>query len=107
MTTLEILKAARELLAGPGRWTRGKYARKTDGGPAIMDGGYGFASDACQWCAAGAIQKVTGLTIEPDAVLDALAVENLVCFNDDVAESVDDVLRLFDQAIARLEAANA
>jgi hypothetical protein len=53
MNTVELLKAARELVANPKTWTKGEMARDANGHPT----GWGD-SDAVCWCAMGAMAKV-------------------------------------------------
>lgn len=55
MTTLEILRGMRELLADEKRWTRGLFARTASGLPADPP-----ADDAACWCIAGAAFRLTG-----------------------------------------------
>lgn len=54
-TKLETLRAVRELLSDPSRWTRGAYARDAEGNYANASG-----PNAVCWCAVGAFEKVTG-----------------------------------------------
>lgn len=54
MTTVEILRAARELISDPSRWTQRWFARDIDGERTT----YNSAKAAC-WCADGAILKCT------------------------------------------------
>lgn len=57
--TAEILRQARELISDPERWCTDAYAEMPS-----LTGGLGEAcnptySEACKWCAAGAVGKVT------------------------------------------------
>lgn len=52
MTTLEILKAARELIAKPGGWCQRAYARDSIRWPVSFESG-----GACAFCAEGAILR--------------------------------------------------
>jgi hypothetical protein len=54
MTTLEIIKAARELISDPKRWTQGASARDDTGSEH-----YGSDKVAVCWCATGAVSEVT------------------------------------------------
>lgn len=104
MTTLEILKAARELISVPERWTQASYARNKAHTPVDW-----LDSSACSWCAMGAIAKASFL--EKDQVLaQQNAIDQLKNFQFHLAEFNDaagtkhtDILALFDRAIARLE----
>ncbi len=51
----DVLDAAADLLAKPGAWTRGQYARDDHGSP-LQDGRNPAA--VC-WCAIGALEKVS------------------------------------------------
>ena len=54
MTELEILKGVRDLLADPVHWTKGAYARFSQGSSAAP------ILQATCWCVNGAWAKVTG-----------------------------------------------
>jgi hypothetical protein len=107
LSTLEILKQARELLAQPGAWIRCTYARD-DLGVAVR----GTDSDAVCWCTLGALHRVIGSDdIQFDryvGIKDVLRreipedYESIGDFNDD-QDNVGPVLAVFDRAIARLE----
>jgi hypothetical protein len=119
-TVLERLKEGRAILGeGPHRWTRGQYAV---GHSAGLFGNQPIPVDATGYCALGACH--TGLT--PAGAFDSmLAVAGelrrgvyskpapsdctddvVVRFNDDPATTYEDILALFDKAIARLEVAS-
>lgn len=53
METKEILIEARNLIADPNNWTTDVHARRADGQEVFP-----ISSDACQWCADGALLKV-------------------------------------------------
>lgn len=58
-TTLEILRAARELIATPERWTKGWYARDTEGrGVFLHDLAAGLGRPSC-YCLDGAFIAVS------------------------------------------------
>ncbi len=113
MNKLEILKGARETIATKG-WAKGFFAYDSNGG--LCRGWY---KDACKFCALGAVEHViseagwreNALLISSvwDALQEALPQTDdednagIAEFNDS-AESVDDVLVLFDRAIANVEA---
>jgi len=101
MTTLEILRGMRELLAVPERWTREYYALDKDGefcGPR-SDG-------AICWCILGAAEVAgAGLAPQIDAamkVLYPLMGDSVVVFNEQASHA--EVLAVLDKAI-ELEAA--
>ena len=105
MTPLETLKAARDLISDPARWTQGALARDANGNEIdSTDNG------AICWCSFGAIQVYTQkkwLT-DVDHYLQKVCCELF----DTSAERYNDththaeVLALFDAAIAELEGAN-
>jgi hypothetical protein len=103
MTTLEILKAARELISVPERWTDHYYARDKNGNYR-----FGDDPDAVKWCSIGALQHaasargVSSIQV-PWGVLESQlrGGQSLAGFNDRARHS--DVLALFDRAIAKLE----
>ena len=101
MTTLQILKAARELISVPEAWTTRTMARSESG----------MKVDPCSdravcWCLHGALQHVIGfnygLPIEVYAALDRVHPVNPTAFND--THSYTDTLGFLDQAIALEEA---
>lgn len=99
-TTLEILKAARALLVDKG-WTTGASARNALGEPVAP-----YADDAACFCASGAIIRVSSTFYDEcraSGELNGFLRESLMHFND-LQASVEPVLRLFDRAIAKLEA---
>jgi hypothetical protein len=55
MSTITDLQEARELIVKKERWTQGVFARDTTG-EAVPP----TYPDACQWCALGALRKITG-----------------------------------------------
>ena len=111
MTTLEILKAARELISVPERWTQRSYARAADESSRSYNDG-----EACKWCVMGAIGKVSRYAdheYTSDTVSAALSAIDALrklggCsfsvaeFNDATSTTHADVLCMFDRAIARL-----
>jgi hypothetical protein len=105
VSPIEILKAARELLAKPGAWTKGALARTESGAECAY-----FSADAACFCATGALNRAedSGFIIT-DEWLAAEAALREACggitppdFND-AQESVEPVLAAFDRAIAKLE----
>lgn len=102
MTPLETLKAARQLISDPAKWTQRFMARDADKHPTYV----GSKSADC-WCSMGAICHVVGGLCQSDgeAALAALGAtiggKNVVRFNDTHTHA--EVLALFDAAIAELE----
>ncbi|PDT15877.1 hypothetical protein CO670_15380 [Rhizobium sp. J15] len=105
MNTVEILKAARELISDEKRWTQTVYARDENGNSVN-------ATDpmAVCFCSRGAIDKITAGNRAwggaYDVLLDLLVSEDDNClgvadFNDKHTHA--EVLSLFDRAIARAE----
>ena len=108
------LKAARALIAAPGGWTQGAFARVSPNGRII---GLKTANAAC-FCALGALCCVKGwdkprMGGEINALIEALprvrkgspddgAVGR---YNDDPARTQAEVVALYDRAIATAEAA--
>lgn len=97
-TTVEILRAARALIATPDQWTQGTVARDKNGRRAHPE-----SPAARQWCAAGAC-IATGAGIAAGCALDAVARSKghlfVTAFNDDPDTTHTDVLALYDRAIA-------
>lgn len=99
MTTLEILRKAREHISDPGMWFKGAYTAQ----------GWNGIFNGSPCCAEGAIFWAAGrYEIEPThdvirAVSDACGRE-VPSFNDDPNTTHADVLAAFDRAIAAEEA---
>jgi hypothetical protein len=98
VSPVEILKAARELIAKPERWTRGVIARA---GTVPLTSAMG--EGATCWCAMGAVDKCAG---GPDCSAPALDLLypiipgcGIAQFND--SHDHPEVLALFDRAIAK------
>jgi hypothetical protein len=102
MTPLETLKAARQLISDPAKWTQGEFARDGDGDavPVLNPRAHCF-------CALGAIEKTLG----NGAWTESNNAISRVCsrkFDQEVGHFNDththpEVLALFDAAIAELE----
>ena len=63
-------------------------------------------TSACSWCATGAIQAVVPINIDPLQYYDlltTLAPYGIVLFNDDTNRTKEDILEVYDEAIARCE----
>jgi len=110
MTPLGILKAARDGISTPEKWTKDSLARDAAGEPVrVLD------ANAVCWCAQGIVCKVSGVVIGvaetyTDAYRDARAMlrlclhgGNLPEFIDDPATTHSDILALFGQAITKAE----
>jgi hypothetical protein len=101
---VDVLKQARDLLAGPNQWTQYKIARN-EAGLFVSPRSPG----AVCWCSAGAVEKVCGFKNElfNDAIaaLNSCAINqgytSIVNFNDDVGTEQRDVLAMFDKAIKK------
>lgn len=112
MKTLQILKRARELVATS--WTTGSFARSAERKSVPST-----STEACSWCAVGALRKATvecesfdwGFSDDYATARDAVNAEvpqnavlgGLTDFNDAQADNKA-VVALFDRAIAKLEA---
>lgn len=103
MTTLEILRAARALIAQPGRWCQGALARNLSNAEVSC-----FSGEACAHCATGATSIAAGDhegSYAADTALTTTAqdmgFEDAVDLND--ATDLPTVLAMFDATIARLE----
>jgi hypothetical protein len=102
VTPVDVLHAARALLADPARWTQGRNGR--------MDNGYPVeATDprATCWCMAGAILLTSNGSQSGDhaaALLTSfLGVDAIYKFNDAPTTTHALVLHAFDRTIARAE----
>lgn len=106
-TTIEILVAARALLADPARWTKGESARDLRGKEVPPN----YPSAVC-WCMTGALNKVVRspcMWFKSEAVLSAAELlettvaSEITSFNDNPATTHADVLRALDAAIERAQ----
>lgn len=105
LTTLEVLRGARELLSEPERWTKDAGARDAKGAPCGWD-----AEDASCWCLDGALCRLAyrnnaAAYQEAGAALRKFVLDDYdsyVDFNDSRTHS--EVLALLDRAIAAEEA---
>jgi hypothetical protein len=98
MTTLETLKAARELITPKRAWTTGTLAKTSPEGKRVDY----FSVDAKCWCSSGAIMRVNPQFNGWNYLLDAMKTSTIPIFNDTHTHA--EVLAAFDEAIARLEA---
>lgn len=101
MTPIEILTAARDLIADAENWTQHAWARNADGTKTSAE-----SDDAVCWCAGGAIVRVTPASQQPAfpaAICDDAARRikglDLVLFNDATDTTHLEVLAMFDDAI--------
>jgi hypothetical protein len=97
MTPVEILKAARELIAKPERWTRGVIARA-----GTLPLTSAMVPQATCWCAMGAIDKCAGgpsfSAPALDLVYPVIPGCGLAEFND--SHDHAEVVAMLDRAIA-------
>lgn len=101
MNPLETLKAARQLISDPAKWTQGEYARDADGNEVKT-----WSENATCFCAYGAIQRVTEREdSEADYFLFKACSERFGMSVTIVSDTHThaEVLALFDAAIAELE----
>ena len=108
MTPREVLIAARALIATPDTWTQGYAARDASGAPVTATW-----SRATSFCMYGAVLKITECQDHNKrrTVLNLLYAEcqqglnsrfvNITGFNDTYGRTHADVLKVFDEAIAR------
>ena len=101
-TTVEILKAARDLIAKPENWTQGESARDDRGRRVDV-----YSRRAKCFCSIGAIYRVSSTDEEANrsrkALIDQLPMERrfITTFND--THSHSEVLDLFSKAISSAE----
>ena len=104
MTPLETLKAARDLISDPARWTKNLFARDKSGKYVNPQ-----SKEAVCFCSLGAIERFAGRKMlgefekHLDDVCKRLFGTNVISFNDTHVHA--EVLALFDAAIAELEGA--
>lgn len=103
-TTLEVLRAARDVIAAPEHWTKGAVARSCQGHRVHVHGLSAFC-----FCTVGAIRRTMGSNYSPhpfSALSQCLpgGFKSLPDFNDHPDTTHADVLALFDKAIAKEEA---
>ena len=99
MTTLEILRAARELISDPAKWTQGAYARDEKGFQLCT----GYDTGATCWCAIGALEHIYASMSELEAIryLTLAVSEWPAKVNDHKGHAA--VLDMYDRAIALAE----
>lgn len=113
MKASEILKLARERIANPENWTQGYFARDAQDREVDLK-----SPKACSFCSIGAVKAASPENLDPEieseacqALRQTIAAEfvipsSVVAFNDAHYRKHEDVLRLFDATIERLENEN-
>lgn len=102
MTTIEILKADRELISDPNRWTQGAMARDEWGNKVFPS----MIASGVRWSAEGAIAVagtwhwMAGQSVVVLMETASLPPGTMSAFNDNHTHA--EVLDLFDRTIARL-----
>lgn len=100
MDTVKLLKRAK-LCLEKNKWIRGSLAKKANGQTAcgVLD------REAKCFCVMGALYRASG-SLEYENIVDAVDIlcvanntNNLVAFNDHVATSKQQILKLFNKAI--------
>lgn len=93
------LRAARELIARPGTWTQGYYARNARGQNVQVT-----SKNAVCWCLVGAVERVGGGDLEIEML--ALAIDDSPPdWQDEPCRTHAEVLDVLDKTIALAEAA--
>lgn len=107
MTLLEHLKATRELIGTPDKWTQNVYSRDKLGSQCSIR-----SSEACKFCIMGAIRRVDDSAAADKAyeylknyspILDSYSKGQLVVYNDDSNTTHKDIIALLDKAIKDAE----
>ena len=98
----QVLRAARELLSDPARWTKGAWAE--DGAGMEVSP---VSPNAVCWCVEGALMRVSGVEVVTAVgfALEALAnvVGDIAWYNDAATTQFSDILTALDRAIALAE----
>lgn len=107
MKTVTILKRARKLLSNPKRWCQWRYGQTKEGWLVDPE-----AKAAYSFCAVGAIRRVAKDAADDDATEAAKALldrcvpgYSIIDYNDAKKRKHEQVLAVFDKAIARAEKA--
>ncbi len=99
----ETLQAAKELISTPEKWTKGQFAKNTNGGGVIA-----FSPDATCWSSLGSLKRANVVLWESAAVYLTQCLpagfSDVELYNDDPNTTHADIMALFDHAIAKLEA---
>jgi hypothetical protein len=99
-TVLEVLEGALEILRDPKRWTKGSYARNTNGNSVRP-----HDDDAVCFCSSGALMKATAsgsgetLVAALCALLDVVG-SRIVRWNDAPERTHAEIIQGFEKAIA-------
>lgn len=110
MTTLEILKAARKLVAKPNGWIKGRFGAQKVKGKIVKEAADSHATEVLSglncFCAVGAVHRVSK---NVDEALDLLgqfvplrefsAASDIIAWNDKRWRTQAQVVKLFDKAI--------
>jgi hypothetical protein len=106
MSSADILKAAKQLISTPDKWTKGVYARNVAGDEVKADPMNGRFTDAVSWCAVGSIREVCGKEMAsfdgPIRCLFEATDEGWIgptVYNDTSDRTHEEIMALFDQAI--------
>ena len=102
MTTKEILTEARGFIERG--WTQGICARDSDGEPVPAKD-----PSACEWCVVGAVWAALPegrIISDYTDLLTGQAPYDVALFNDNEDTTKEDILKVFDEAIARCEDGN-
>ena len=106
MNSVNTLRRARDLISDPEKWTKGGMGRKSDGDPVgVYDVG---REDVVKWCMSGALRKVADneqvFNKAYWSCMSQVPVQvktSLPRFNDHPSTTHQDVMFVFDQAIAK------
>lgn len=108
MKVSQLLIDAKELIKDPEHWTKGEYARDSEG-KKVADS----HSEACQWCIVGALWRASGLgpncydSYKASLVNDGCkflikavnSEKSLSKWNDSESTTHDDVMKAYNKAI--------
>lgn len=101
--TVELLKGARALIANG--WTQRRMAENAARAPRLAS-----AIDACHFCMVGALSRAaddagidSGDLLTARGFLEARVPGHIVDWNDDPERTQDEVIEVFDEAIAAAE----
>jgi hypothetical protein len=104
MTPLDVLVAARDLVARPGGWCQGQSARGADGAAVYLG-----RTPAAKHCALGACYVSCGgmpaQFSEAVKLLNKAAGDHVIAWNDRPTRTQAEVVAAFDRAIAAAEGA--
>lgn len=105
-TVLEVLQGALKILRAKSRWTKGAFARNSEG-ESLHSGTCDYGADATCFCALGAINQAAGSCNVADQAGEALARVlpnrydgSVPTWNDARRRTVEQVREMFKKAIA-------